>query len=505
MATFIKEGISLSLSAALDNFDGYGVDDCELRSCGVKADEQLRDGLFVCLDRDPELAIRNVKTAAQNGAVVAVLDRACSEGVASALDGVLTTIFCDNPRVVYGRACQALRGNPGRKMRLVAVTGSAGKTSLSYVLGGVLAEAGMRVGLIGSLGIYDGKRLAPTRETTPDPEKLASVLETMVENGCVCAIIELSSVALAEDRPAGLAFDAACLTNIRRDHLDYHGSVEAYRNAKLHVFDYLKLDGIAICNVDDRVTDAAIHLIEQPVLTVGIQPTTCSVSGTPVERQKGEQTFYVVAGTDAAPVRTKVIGKEHIYNCLEAAALAIAWDVDLVTIARGIERVEYIPGRMEQVECGQSFGVYLDRASAPHSLAAALEALRAVTHGLVYCVLCPPNDKDRGKRQLLAVAAEAGADVTVVTSGNLPESQTDEALEDLRRGFTSKNSFHDEPNRKRAIEWALTQATIDDSVLIVGQDVSSLDPVNELFVPDRQFVKNWLCDNLPSSESYWFN
>lgn len=505
MATLIKEGISLSLSALLDNFGGYGVDDYELQSCGVNADEKLRDGLFICLDRDPELAIQKVKTAARNGAVVAILDRSASESVATALDGVVTTIFCDNPRVVYGRACQALRGNPGRKMRLIAVTGSAGKTSLSYVLGGVLAEAGMRVGLVGSLGIYDGKRLAPTRETTPGPEKLVGVLETMVDNGCACAILELSSVALAEDRSAGLMFDAVCLTNIRRDHLDYHGSVEAYRNAKLHVFDYLKLDGIAICNVDDRVTDAALHLIEQPVLTVGIQPTTCSVSGTPVERQKGEQTFYVVAGTDAAPVRTKVIGKEHIYNCLEAAALAISWDVDLATIARGIERVEYIPGRMEQVECGQSFGVYFDRASAPHSLAAALEALRAVTHGLVYCVLCPPNDKDRGKRQLLAVAAEAGADVTVVTSGNLLESQTDEALEDLRRGFTSKNSFHDEPNRKRAIEWALTQATIDDSVLIVGQDVSSLDPVNELFVPDRQFVKNWLCDNLPSSESYWFN
>ena len=107
MATFIKEGISLSLSAAFDNFDGYGVDDCELRSCGVKADEKLQDGLFVCMDRDPELAIQNVKTAAQNGAIVAVLDRSCAESVASALDGVLPTIFCDNPRVVYGRACHA--------------------------------------------------------------------------------------------------------------------------------------------------------------------------------------------------------------------------------------------------------------------------------------------------------------------------------------------------------------------------------------------------------------
>ena len=174
-------------------------------------------------------------------------------------------------------------------------------------------------------------------------------------------------------------------------------------------------------------------------------------------------------------------------------------------MARGIERVEYIPGRMERLDCGQTFGVFLDRANSPQTLSAALESVRSVTTGRVYCVLCPPNDRDRTKRQLLAVAAESGADLCVVTSGNLPDSQTDESLEDLRRGFSNSDAYYDEPDRRKAIVWALAQASMEDSVLIVGQDVSTLDAINERFVPDRQYIRNWLCDNLPSAESYWYN
>lgn len=505
MTIELKDGVQAKLSTIFEGENVSTYVDAEVRLCGHDAAESLNDGLFICYETTADAALKAAAAAALNGARYVALASSLQDATFGKLPSTVDAIYVADPRSVYARACQAFRGFPGRKLRIVGVTGTAGKTSLSYVLGGVLAEAGMKVGLVGSLGVYDGVKLRPTIKTTPEPEQLAELLDEMVASGCVGAIIEASSVALAEKRLAGLELDAVCLTNIRRDHLDYHGAVDAYRRAKMQIFNYLKPTGVAICNVDDRVTDAALHLVTQPVLTVGIQPTPCSVSGTPVERMKGEQTFYVVAGSDAVPIRTKVLGKEHVYNCLEAAALAIAWKIDLKTVARGVERVEYIPGRMEAIDCGQPFGVYLDRASSPHTLAAALETVRSVTTGAVYCILCAPGDQDRTKRQLMAVAAESNSDVRVVTSGNLPESQSAEALDDLRRGFTCAGAFHDEPDRRKAIVWALSQAGVEDAILIVGQDVSTLASINERFVPDRQFIRNWLYENQPSAESYWFN
>lgn len=505
MAITLKEGAQVRLSTILEGENASSYRDAEIKVCGVDATESLPHGLFICLETEPEAASATVEQAAANGAIWAVLNSSLEEQTSDALPTIVEAIYVDDARSVYSRACHAFRGFPGRKLRLVGVTGTAGKTTLSVALGGVLAESGMRFGLIGSLGVYTGVALRPLAETTPDPELLAELLDEMVEAGCVGAIVEASSIALAEKRLAGLEFDAVCLTNIRRDHLDYHGSVDAYRRAKMQIFQYLKPDGVAICNVDDRVTDAAMHLIKQPVLTVGVRPSTCNVTATPVERNRAEQTFYISAGSDAVPIRTKIIGKEYIYACLEAAALAVAWKIDLLTYARGIERIDCIPCRMESIEVGQSFGVFLDRASAPYSLTSALETTRAVTQGRVFCVLCAPNDLDRSKRQLMAIAAESSADFCIVTSGNLPESQSAEALDDLRRGFSKKDAYYDEPDRRKAIEWALSHAELDDAVLIVGQDVSTLAPINERYVPDRQFIRNWLSNNQPSAESYWYN
>ncbi|MBQ9873368.1 MAG: UDP-N-acetylmuramyl-tripeptide synthetase [Thermoguttaceae bacterium] len=502
-----KNGSPVALSILLEGEKVAPYRDAPIAVCGKDASEALQGGLFVCVAQDGTSALAAVLEARSKGATVAVVASEYRENIAAlgALDEGFQAIFVDDPRSVYARACQAFRGFPARKMKTIAITGTAGKTSLSYILGGVLAESGSAIGLIGSLGVYDGMKLSPIKETTPEPEILAELLDKMAEVGCACAIVEVSSVALAEKRIAGIDFDAVCLTNLRRDHLDVHRTVESYRRVKMQIFNYLKEDGIAICNLDDRVTDAALHLIDRPVLTVGIQPTECSVSATPVERNIDGQTFYIVAGSDAHPVRTKIIGKEHIYNCLEAAALAVAWDIDLTTVARGIERARYIPGRMERVDCGQPFGVFLDRANSPESLAAALEAIRKVTSGSVYCVLAAPEDGDRSKRPLIGRAAETLADFTIATSGNHPRSQTEEAFEDTMRGFEKPDNAKIVKDRKEAIIWALSHAAPDDSVLIVGQDVSTLDKINEKFVPDRQFVKHWLYENQPCAEAFWYN
>lgn len=508
-----KFGIPVALSILLEGEDVAPYRDVTVSLCGSDPSEPLPNGLYVCGADSADAALAGLKAAKASGAEAAVVSNDFEAALAPELDAGnnlesetgFQTIFVDDPRSVYARACQAFLDFPGKKLKLIGITGTAGKSSLSYILGGVLAQAGQKIGLIGSLGVYDGEKFSPLAETTPKPEDLAVLLQKMVDAGCVCALVEVSSLALEEKRIAGLEFDAVCLTNLRRDHLDIHRTVNQYRRVKMQIFSYLKSTGVAICNVDDRVTDAALHLITQPTLTVGIQPTQCDVSGTPVERNASGQTFYIVAGSDACPIHTNIVGKEHMYNCLEAAALAIAWNIDLKVAARGIERVSYIPGRMERIDCGQPFGVYLDRANSPESLTAALETLKRVSAGSLYCVLASPEDRDRSKRPLVGRAAETNADYTIVTSGNNLESQKEEAFEDVLRGFEKPEKVNVIKNRADAIVWALSHASPDDSVLIVGQDVCTVGDVNVNFVPDREFIKHWLYENQPCVETFWYN
>ncbi|MGL6197278.1 MAG: Mur ligase family protein, partial [Thermoguttaceae bacterium] len=188
-------------------------------------------------------------------------------------------------------------------LSLIGITGTYGKTATSYLVAGMLAESGKPVGLIGSLGIYDGEKMFPTNRTTPPPDEIAFWLNRISANGCSHAILEISSVGIAQSHLNGLEFDAICLTNIKRNHLDLHKSVETYRRTKLDVFRHLKKNGIAICNADDKTTSAILPLIDHPTLTVGIR-NECDIFGVCVERNIGEQTFLINAGTEAVPIRT---------------------------------------------------------------------------------------------------------------------------------------------------------------------------------------------------------
>ncbi|MDO5308837.1 MAG: UDP-N-acetylmuramyl-tripeptide synthetase [Planctomycetia bacterium] len=507
-----KNGSCIALSTALECENVAPFRETLVASCTQTVDQVKQDSLFVCLnDSDYEQVCRDVHDACARGALAAVVNSALENDLCHRFDDVcqnslFQVIYVDDPRSVFARACQAFCDFPAKSMKTVAVTGTSGKTSLCYIIGGALAQAGMKVGLVCSLGVYDGVTLSPTKETTPQPEELAPLLLRMKEAGCAAVIIETTAVALAEKRLAGVEFDAVCMTNLRRDRLDYFKTVDKYRRVSMQIFNYLKPDGIAICNVDDRVTDAALHLISNPTLTVGIQPTACSVYGTPVESNNGEQSFYIAAGSEAALVRVNIIGKEHIYNCLEATALGLAWGIDLQTLVKGVERVEYIPGRMEKIDSEQPLCVYLDRANSAETLESTLVTLKkTTTNGKLFCVLCPPSDADRGKRPLMARTAELHSNTLVLTYGNNPASQTQDAVNDLITGLERPKQAQIILERKEAIVWALSHANPDDVVLIVGQDVSTLDEVNEKFVPDRQFIKDWLLENQPASEKYWDN
>jgi len=368
----------------------------------------------------------------------------------------------------FGRLCQHLAGNPSGRMRTVGITGTNGKSTTAWLLDSIFAAAGQRNGLISSIAYSDGLDRVAAPRTTPPARELAAQLAQMADHDCGTSVVEVSSRALAERRIAGVEFDVAVLTNLRRDHLDYHGSVFNYRRIKSRLFEHLKPNGVAVVNADDSASRFALQRLERPVLTVGLH-TPAELTATVIERQAGEQTFLLDAGDETAAIQTRMMGDHHVYNCLSAAAVGLLMGLELTTIARGLEAVDSIPGRLEPVVCGQPFGVYVDAARSPDALAVVLRTLRQVTSGRVICVFSSAATSDPAQRPLLGRVVERTAHLGVITDDNPLGRQSLQIAHEIIDGYDRPARAHVLPNRAEAIRWALSQARPGDAVLIAGK------------------------------------
>jgi UDP-N-acetylmuramoyl-L-alanyl-D-glutamate--2,6-diaminopimelate ligase len=465
--------------------------DVKAKSCSADPDEVRPGDIFFALSDEDEVLEESVGLAIHHGCSAVVADRPVTTGT----DSVPYFII---PNVTEGFAafCHAIRDYPGKSLKLIGITGTSGKTTTSYLISGMLAEAGFQVGLIGSLGIFDGQGFHVHTEPEMTPDQLVVWLDRMAMNGCTHVIIEASSRMIANGWLGGIQFDAVCLTNIRRDHLDFHKTVEQYRRSKLGIFKYAKKKALAICNIDDRISEAIVPLINQPLLSIGIR-NQAEVGSMLVERFSGEQTFIVTAGTEAVSFRTKIIGDEFIYNCMMATALGIGFEIDIKTIVRGVERVENIPGRMERIECGQNFNVYIDSARTTDSLAAVLRTVREVTAGKLICVFGAAEYHDPTKRLLFGKTMSMLTDSVILTAAaDRLNFETATAICDIGKGFTLQNGVQIMPERAEAIAWALSEAAEGDSVVIFGKsEPMSTEHPDAIPFCDRHFAKQWLYEN----------
>jgi UDP-N-acetylmuramoyl-L-alanyl-D-glutamate--2,6-diaminopimelate ligase len=480
------KGEGISLRRLLPEAELLGADDVWVTSCSCDSRRVRPGDLFVALPGSVHDGHDFAGEAARRGSTAVLAQRPLAR-----LD--LPICVVPDAREAYGRLCQALAGNPGAQLRVVGITGTNGKTTTSWLVASVLSAAGYSVGLLGTLGGFDGREFRESTLTTPPPDELASWLRRTVANGCSHAVLEVSSHALDQSRLAGVALDAACVTNVRRDHLDYHRSLLDYRMTKSRLFDYLRGEGFAVVNADDSTSAAYLTEIHAPVLTAGIH-SAAEISATVVERFTSEQTFLLTAGSETVPVRTRMIGTHHVYNCLMAAAVGLAYGIELMTVVRGLEAVEQIPGRLERLECGQPFGVFVDYAHTPDALAGSLQTLREVTEGRLICVFGAGGDRDRRKRPLMARAVEAGADLYVVTTDN-PRSEDPKAIQrDVLSGLRSPETAEVIRDRAEAIRWALSQANPGDCVLIAGKGHENHQIIGEERIPfdDCEVARQWL-------------
>ncbi len=402
-------------------------------------------------------------------------------------------------REAYGRICQDLAGNPSQSLKVVGITGTNGKTTTSCLVARILGYGGHKVGILGTLGYCDGDDFEEATLTTPSADHLAFWLARMVKNECSHAVMEVSSHALDQARLAGMQLDSLCVTNVRRDHLDYHGTLGDYRLAKSKAFDYMSPEAFAVINADDPTAAGYLHLIDGPMLSVGIR-SQAEITGKLIERQACEQTFLLTAGSDTVPVRTRMIGAHHVYNCLCAAAVGLTYGIDLPTVVRALESVEEIPGRLQRIECGQPFSVFVDFAHTPDALSGSLAALREVVSGRITCVFGAGGDRDKWKRPLMAKAVEQGADRIIVTSDN-PRSEDPQAIiGDILDGFEDLVNVEVVDDRAAAIGRALQKAHPGDCVMIAGKGHENYQIIGQEQLPldDCEVARAWLYENQPA-------
>ena len=455
--------------------------------CGLWTDCE-QDDLFVAIVDAEQDGHEFTHEAIGRGAAAIVTER------------LLTTdkpqCIVNDSREAYGRICQALAGQPSQRLTTVGVTGSDGKTVTSHLIRSVFLQGGLKTGLVTSIEVNCGENRQAIPHQALCPPRLAEQLAQMVLANCTNAVIEVPSVALAKRCLSGVNLDVAVVTNIRQNHLNFHGSTENYRRAKMRLLSQLKQTGLAILNSDDPTTHFLLDKIDRPVLTIGIKQEA-EVTARLIERSFSEQTFMVTAGSESVPVRTSIIGDQHIYNCLAATAVGLSTGLDLTTIAKGLEATGNIPGRLERLECGQSFGVWIDSARSPGQLATAIRTLKQVTKGVVWCICSTDEDQSEMQRRRIGEVVERAADQAIITRTSVNQTIDFEPAHQVLDGFQEPGNAQLIPNRFKAIEWVLQNAKPGDAVLVsgCGERPFALIGEHNWTITDRDVCEAWLYDH----------
>jgi UDP-N-acetylmuramoyl-L-alanyl-D-glutamate--2,6-diaminopimelate ligase len=387
----------------------------------------------------------------------------------------VTAIHVPDARAALADLADAFFDHPSRRLQVFAVTGTDGKTTTSYLLDGVLTAAGLTTGLIGTVETKIGDRREPNTErmTTPEALDLQRLLRSMADAGVTHVAMEASSHALVLQRLRACRFAAVSLTNITGDHVEFHGSWEAYVEAKSLLFTDVGGDAPAILNRDDPHFGRIAALARGSVTSYSTRGKA-DVEARRIEIGERDTHFTLVAGGCTAPVYLPLPGLFNISNALAAAGMALAAGLSLEQIADGLSHAQPPPGRMERVTGGQPFEVVVDYAHTVNAFRSVLSTLREQTPppGRLIAVFGATGDRDRGKRPLLARIARQYADFFIITNEDPFGEGVEEIIAEVASGAPQAEEgvrFEREPDRGRAIARALERAGQGDTVAILGK------------------------------------
>ncbi|MEI2663985.1 UDP-N-acetylmuramoyl-L-alanyl-D-glutamate--2,6-diaminopimelate ligase [Rossellomorea sp. LJF3] len=428
--------------------------------------KKVKNGdLFICINGLEIDSHSLAGVAEKNGAAAILAERRLDAGV--------PVIIVPDTKKAMAILADHFYKQPSHQLLLVGVTGTNGKTTTTHLIDHVFTQSGMKTGLIGTLHIKVGEELEVSHNTTPDSLTLQQTFRRFCDKGVRSAIMEVSSHALDQGRVHGCDYDIAVFTNLTQDHLDYHKTMEDYRNAKGLLFSQLgntyfkKSPKYAIINKDDDASDYFIKSTAAHVFTYGLSPSA-DFHAKDVVLRATESVFTLVSPFGEREMVLKYAGKFNVYNALAAIATAFAAGIPIDESIRGLEKAKGVRGRFETISEGQPFSVIVDYAHTPDGLKNVLETIRTITNGHVIVVVGCGGDRDRIKRPIMAEIACDYGDYAIFTSDN-PRTEDPEAiLKDMEAGVVGKQ-YQLIVDRKDAIKEALSLAKPEDVVLIAGK------------------------------------
>ncbi len=399
-----------------------------------------------------------VDDAVRQGASAAVVEHA--------VDSDVPQLVVRDGRRAAALAADAVLGSPSRDMLVVGVTGTNGKTTTALLVRHLLA-GDMKTAVVGTLGVVDDEGVRPGTEglTTPGPVQVAVWLRDLADDGTAAVVLEASSHALEQARLDGVAFDIGAFTNLSQDHLDYHGDMAAYRQAKARLVDLVDSDGTVVVNADDP-TWAKLDTRGRRRLTFGLD-READLRASEVELGPLETRFVLAVEGRTFDVRTPLVGRYNVENALAALAVGYAAGAGMERLVARLAEAPPVSGRLEAVVT-EPFAVLIDFAHTPDALSNALAAVKPLTRGRLIVVFGAGGDRDPTKRRPMAEAVRGIADVIVLTSDNPRTEDPDAIIDDVAEGLEGV-AYLRFTDRREAIAAAIDEAQAGDTVVLAGK------------------------------------
>lgn len=435
-----------------------------------------KGSLFICIKGYTVDGHDFAGSAVENGAVAVLAERPLNIDV--------PVILVQDTMRAMAVVADAYYSQPTKKLHLIGITGTNGKTTTSHLIEKIFADAGKKTGLIGTMYTKIADQILETKNTTPESLTLQKTFHQMVEAKVDLAVMEVSSHALDMGRVHGCDYDVAVFTNLSQDHLDYHQTMEEYQRAKSLLFAQLgntfdlNKPKFAVLNSDDPASDMYKRSTAAHVVTYGIDQQA-DIQAQNIQMTPKGTTFTLVMREHSYPVQMQLIGKFSVYNVLASIAAALVSGIGMEDIIRSIEEVQGVAGRFELVNAGQDFTVIVDYAHTPDSLENVLKTIQHFASKRVFVVVGCGGDRDRTKRPLMAQIACKWSTDPIFTSDNPRSEDPNAILTEMEAGVEGE-SYQVIPDRKEAIFTAVNHAETGDVILIAGKGHETYQIVGNL-------------------------
>lgn len=465
------------LCSCLKEYDSFNLVEQEVTGITYDSRKVKAGCVFVAIQGHALDGHNFIADAVRRGAVALVVEKRIDVPLS------LPYIVVSNSRRALAFMSSHFYGDPSSHMTIIGITGTNGKTTTSYFTKSIIEASGSLAGLIGTIQYQIGENIIPAKETTPASVDIHAYLCEMLKAKIKYAVIEASSHALSQHRLDGVRFRSAIFTNLSAEHLDYHENIKNYRAEKLNLFKELRKDSFSILNIDHNTSKHFAACTKSQVVWYGIKRKNADVAAEVIQMNANGSRFKINSPWGKAIIDTRLAGKHNIYNALASAANGLALGFTMETVKRGLESLNGVPGRLEKIDCGQDFSVYIDFAHTHQALQVILSTLRDVTAGRIILVFGCGGDRDRKKRPKMGHIAEKYADIFWITNDNPRSEEPQSIISEILKGVNKEALFYVQPDRKLAIEEALSEAKRGDVVIIAGKGHEQYQIFRDTTVP----------------------